>query len=68
MQRWIDEGYELCETGVHAKFEQNPLLPDMLKNTAPKILMEASKDKLWGTGIPIRDKDALNQSKWENQG
>ena len=63
MQRWINEGYELCEVGVWAKFEQNPLLLDILKNTTPKIVAEASKDKLWGTGISIKDKDALNQTK-----
>ena len=31
--------------------------------TQPKTLAEASTDKTWGTGIPIRDKDTLNTSK-----
>ena len=40
----------------------------MLNTTAPKIVAEASTDKLWGTGIPLRDSSALDSKKWENQG
>ena len=40
----------------------------MLKTTQPKTLAEASVDKTWGTGISIRDKDALNTSRWESEG
>ena len=36
--------------------------------TQPNTLAEASTDKTWGTGISIRDKDALNTSRWENEG
>ena len=66
--QWIQEGYEICERGVGAKFEQNKLLLDMLKTTSPRMLAEASSDKVWGTGFPLRDKDALNSSKWESEG
>ena len=31
----------------------------MLKMTASKVIAEASNDKLWGTGIRLRDKDIL---------
>ena len=34
----------------------------------PKILVETSADKLWGTGIPLRDNDALKPEKWYNTG
>ena len=30
-QQWVCDGYEICERGVRAKFEQNKLLMDMLK-------------------------------------
>ena len=41
---------------------------EMLKNTGPLIIAEASKDKTWGTGIPLRDTEALHISKWKNKG
>ena len=40
----------------------------MLKTTAPKVIAEASNGNLWGTGIRLRDKDALDANKWENPG
>ena len=40
----------------------------MLKETKELTLAEASKDKLWGTGIPLRDVNVLNVAKWENRG
>ena len=66
--RWRDDGFELCYAGIKEKFTQNPLLMHMLKVTAPKTLVEASNDKLWGTGIPLRDYDALKTNKWHGKG
>ena len=40
----------------------------MLKTTEPKTLVEASKDKLWGTGIPLNDTHVLNSRKWHGKG
>ena len=40
----------------------------MLKTTSPKILAEASSDKLWGTETQLHDNKALDSSKWENPG
>ena len=61
--RWRDDGFELCYAGIKEKFTQNPLLIHMMKVMAPKTLAEASYDKLWGTGIPLRDNDALKTNK-----
>ena len=47
---------------------QNNTLHGTLKQTYVKILAEASVDKLWGTGIPLRDKDVLTKAKWETPG
>ena len=66
--QWILEGYSICERGVRAKFEQNKLLLDMLKTTSPRILAEASTDKVLGAGFPLRNKDVLNTPKWEGEG
>ena len=68
MQRWVQDGYELCEQGIRAKFEQNDHLMATLLATDNMMIAEASRDKLWGTGIPLKDKDALTREKWENPG
>ena len=47
-------------------FLQNIPLREILKSTGSLTLTKASKDKLWGTGIPLHDRDALMTSKWEN--
>ena len=67
-QKWHTEGYDECLTGISVKFVQNKPLMDMLKLTHPKIIVEATLDKLWGTGIQLRDNDALNPEKWHNTG
>ena len=66
--QWINEGTELCVVGIREKFIQNTPLLEMLKTTAPKKITEASNDKLWGTGVKLRDKNALNMSSWEGPG
>ena len=35
-QQWVRDGYEICERGIRAKFEQNKLLMNMLKNYTTK--------------------------------
>ena len=66
--QWNANGYEICEKGVREKFEQNELLLNMLKTTKPKVLAESSSDRIWGTGLPLCDKDALDKMKWNGEG
>ena len=40
----------------------------MSKTTETKVLAEASNDKVWGTGISLRDSQALNINKWSGKG
>ena len=68
IQHWMKDGYALCEKGVKEKFMQNKPLLEMLKNTGSLIITEASKDKTWGTGIPLHDTETLHTSKWKNKG
>ena len=68
MQKWSTEGYNICQEGIKSKFAQNPLLLQMLKATGQKVIVEASTDKLWGTGIGLRDNQALNPSYWHSTG
>ena len=58
--RLQNEGFEICFEGIKAKFMQNESLLKMLRTTAPLTLVEASKDRIWGTGIGLHDKNTLN--------
>ena len=51
--RWKHEGFDLCYRGIEAKFKQNLPLLSMLKTTHPKILVEATSDRVWGTGVQL---------------
>ena len=53
MQQWKEYGYDLCNEGIRAKFHQNHNLMMILKSTGTKIIVEATRDHLWGTGIPL---------------
>ena len=65
---WQNEGFEICFEGIKAKLMQNESLLKMLKTTAPLTLVEASKDRIWGTGIGLHDKNVLNPESWINKG
>ena len=68
VEKWHNEGYELCYDGIREKFAQNKPLLSLLKTTTPKILVEATSDHLWGTGITLRDTCALDINKWSSTG
>ena len=66
--RWKLDGYEKCVIGIKAKFDQNPLLKSMLLSTKPKLLVEATTDKLWGKGLVLKDSNVLKQNHWMGHG
>ena len=66
--RWKLDGYHKCEPGIMAKFDQNPLLKSMLLSTKPKLLVEASTDTLWGTGVGLKHSNVLSRKHWTGQG
>ena len=66
--KWKLDGFEKCVTGIKAKFDQNPLLKSMLLSTKPKLLVEATTDKLWGTGVGLRDSNVLKHNHWTGHG
>ena len=68
MQQWEENGYDLCIEGIRAKFHQNHNLMMILKSTRTKIIVEATRDHLWGTGIPLRDQKVLDPENWYNTG
>ena len=44
------------------------LLMAALLNTGNMNLVESSYDDLWGTGIPLSDPSALNETQWKSIG
>ena len=67
-QGWIDSLEALCTNGIRAKFEQNPPLLRALMNTGDKVIVESSKDDIWGTGVPLFRWDCLQEKLWMSRG
>ena len=65
---WLGNAKILCTPGILAKFEQNPLLSTTLLQTGDKTIIESSRDREWGTGIPLNDDRCLEREKWGSQG
>ena len=63
-----NKGYNICYEGIKQKFLQNEVLLTRLKSTTPKILAEATPDGLWGKGIGLHDKNALETNNWTSPG
>ena len=51
---------------IKVKFDQNPLLTKTLQATKPTILVEATTDNTWGTGVLLTNPKALDKSEWTN--
>ena len=67
-KRWDTVAKELCQTGIQAKFEQNPDLMKILLSTGNKRIVESARDKLWGTGFVLGSEECLDSSKWTTRG
>ena len=65
---WKRNAKKICYPGIYAKFQQNQHLIDMLKSTGNSHLVEASYNRTWGTGIPLKDQDCLNSDNWYSTG
>ena len=63
LHQWKEEGLEVIETGITAKFLQNENLHRCLLATSNKLLAEASMDTLWGIGLQLHHRDILNRFK-----
>jgi len=65
MVYWNENCIQIVFRGNHAKFSQNKRLYDMLMNTNPSQLVEASPyDNVWGIGLNEEDAKKTDPSKW----
>ena len=69
-ESWAAVVKEKCKPGILAKFtsSNNTCLGHLLLTTGQKKIVEACYNSLWGTGVPLKDKDCLKEHKWENIG
>ena len=63
-KHWLSVAEERILPGLTAKFSQNPHLKQILLSTQDNILLEASYDRTWGVGIPLRNKAIWNPDNW----
>ena len=61
---WMMVAKDRCRDGLRAKFVQNPHLLRVLLSTGNKLIVESSKDNIWGTGIPLYRWDCLHRKYW----
>ena len=67
-EEWKRVAREICEPGLEAKYVQNTNLKNLLCSTGDKLIVEASRDKVWGTGVPLNHTDVLHRNKWSGNG
>lgn len=67
-EMWEAEAPAIILPAVRAKFFQNEKLADFLVETYPLTIGEASRDAIWGTGLTLEHKDALDVTRWEHRG
>ena len=65
---WTKEREGIVYRGVSEKFRQNPELAEKLKKTGEEIIAEcAVKDRIWGIGLSMIDRDRFSIDKWRGQ-
>lgn len=66
-ESWLDKAKHVMKNAVKAKMDQNALARQALLNTNTHKLGEASRDRTWGTGIPLHHKNATNTNFWSGK-
>ena len=65
---WMESAYDIVVQGNRAKFSQNPVFHQYLKDTGQKIIVEASPyDRRWGIGLGEMNPDRFDPSNWKGE-
>lgn len=67
-ERWAEKAPAIILPAIRAKFSQNERLSNFLIETHLLAIGEASRDSMWGVGLPLEHKDVLDTTKWERHG
>lgn len=64
--KWSKYSRSIVYKGNLAKFSQNSILKDAIKDTIGTCLVESSPyDRVWGIGIGTHDPERLDPNKWK---
>ena len=64
-QEWLERGYTIMVDVNYEKYIQNSRLKLLLRESYPKILVEASPtDSIWGIGLHWSDDKVLDEKNW----
>ena len=64
-ERWeMSEGMRLMQKVIEVKAEQVTDFRETLKRKTGKLFVEATYNKIWGSGIPISSEKAANDAEW----
>ena len=61
---WRKVAKRVTYEAVWAKFSQNDYLKGVLLNTGDVTIAESSMDSYWGTGLHLRERNALDERYW----
>lgn len=61
---WINSNIQIMTEALTHKFQQNQSSRNALLETNKRKLVEASYDRFWGCGKPLRNPDCMIASKW----
>lgn len=64
---WLSKCLVSMETALYHKFSQNPGPRKFLLETGERVLVEASKDKFWGSGITLGSPKVTTISDWPGE-
>ena len=65
---WLSEVDRLVYPGLLAKFTQSDQLASFLLKTGDNLIVEASKNKIWGVGLHLRDPNLWNKQNHAENG
>ena len=68
-KKWEQVTKDICKPGIKQKFQMNHKPKCMLlEHTKNKLIIECTKDTLWGTGVPLDNEKCLDSSMWKGHG
>lgn len=65
---WYQQVPEILAEGLREKFRQNQYIFEILISSRGLEIGEASRDTMWGVGMPLTDPQVLDVSKWHPKG
>ena len=63
-KKWEQVAIDICKPGI----KTTPRTNSSLEHTKNKLIIECTKDTLWGTGVPLDNEKCLDSSMWKGHG